>query len=303
MVSALRTVGRLPVTSGVLQYSRCILSCNFNTTSRVNGQAETISTGDVYTPPEWTPKSRRTGVLAFKKGMITAWSDDGKIMPITVLQMENNQVVQAKTVEKEGKPALQIGCRDVFKLKKISMPQIGHFKHAGVQLKRKLVDFRISEDAALPVGTHITAAHFVPGQFVDVCSISKGKGFQGGIKRHNMNRQPATHGNSRSHRKMGGTGGCQDPGRVFPGKRMPGHLGNERVTTLNLRVYRVEPRHNLIYVIGAVPGHKEQYVQVKDAHRKTFIEPPPFPTHIPAIHGEAEKEITADLAVKIMRQA
>ncbi|KNC84210.1 50S ribosomal protein L3 [Sphaeroforma arctica JP610] len=237
--------------------------------------------------------------------MLTVWSEEGKILPITILQLEDNQVCQTKTIEKEGNAALQIGAREVKKIHKVSMPQIGHYKHAGngVTLKKKLLDFRITPDATLPVGTPITAAHFVPGQFVDVCATSKGKGFQGGIKRHGMNRQPATHGNSKSHRKMGGTGGCQDPGRVFPGKRMPGHMGNTRVTKLNLRVYRVEPRHNAIYVIGAVPGHKETYVRITDSRRKEFLQPPPFPTHIPSIHGQAAPETTADLNVPIMKQA
>lgn len=268
------------------------------------GNASANAVVDDGTPsfPEWSPASRRTGVIALKKGMTQAWDVDGSFLPLTVLQVAENQVVQVKTQGKEGYTALQVGACDTDKAHRLTKPERGHLEAAGVGLKRALQEFKVTADAVLPVGCELTSAHFVPGQLVDVSATSKGKGFQGGIKRHNMQRQPKSHGNSLAHRALGGMGGCQDPGRVLPGKRMPGHMGGTKVTKLNLRVWKVEPRLNLIYVVGHVPGAKNAHVRITDAHRKKWLVPPPFPTYIPAVHGDPQPEILADPAAgKLMK--
>eukprot|EP00123_Amoebidium_parasiticum_P009157 comp19287_c0_seq1/m.22118 comp19287_c0_seq1/g.22118 ORF comp19287_c0_seq1/g.22118 comp19287_c0_seq1/m.22118 type:complete len:321 (-) comp19287_c0_seq1:297-1259(-) len=252
---------------------------------------------------QWTPTSKRPGVLAVKKGNMTMWDSNGHQTNVTVLQVLDNQVVQVKTADKEGVTALQIGARDLEKFHTerpagipsyhwVRKPQQGHFKAAGVPLKRKLADFKVTEDALLPIGTEITCAHFLPGQYVDVQGVTKGKGFQGVIKRWGFKQQPKTHGNTKTTRAPGGMGGCQDPGRVFPGKRMSGHMGNQNATVLSLKVMKIEPRFNLIYVAGSIPGRVDRYVRVKDAQRMQFVVPPPFPTYIPGRDPPLEPELS-----------
>eukprot|EP00128_Syssomonas_multiformis_P003837 Colp12_sorted_trinity150504_noHs@27707 len=240
---------------------------------------------------QWSPSSRRTGVIAIKKGMMTLYDNWGRQVPVTVLQLENNQVTQVKTKKSDKYNALQIGCRD--DTKHLNKPMKCHFTSKGVTPKRKVVEFRVTADALLPVGTKITAAHFVPGQHVDVAGITIGKGFQGVMKRHGMKGGPASHGVTRAHRKIGAVSGAQDPGRIFKGKRMAGHMGNVRRTTLSLQVFRINTKHDLIFVKGAVPGCDGAFIEVTDARRKPFTtaNPPPFPTMLDTT--DLPEEITA----------
>lgn len=198
---------------------------------------------------------------------------------MTVLQLDKCEVVQVKTADKHGYTALQMGVGGM-KEKNVTKPLYGHFASAGVAPKRLLMEFRISEDAVIPAGTEISALHFVPGQHVDVCGTSVGKGMQGVMKLHNFKGQRATHGVSKTHRHAGSTGQCQDPGRVFKGKKMAGRMGGKRVTNRNLWVYKIDPDRNLLYVKGTVPGKPGGFVRVTDARDQKFEDgnPPPFPT-------------------------
>jgi large subunit ribosomal protein L3 len=213
--------------------------------------------------------------------MTQMWGDTGDPVPVL-----DNEVVNVRTKEKEGYWGLQVGGVNHPKPKNLLKPVLGQYTRAGVVPKRKLWEFRVTEDAVLPVGMAILASHFVCGQYVDVCAKSTGKGFQGVMKRHGMKGQPASHGQTKTHRKMGATGGAQDPGRIWPGKRMPGRMGGKRVTTPSLQVVRVNQRFGVMYVRGAVPGHKNTFVRVTDARRKPHTAPPPFPTHYPELDNE-----------------
>ncbi|KAJ8078891.1 hypothetical protein AAF712_001173 [Marasmius tenuissimus] len=222
------------------------------------------------TPQQWHPNTVRTGVIARKRGMASLWNDQGVRMPVTVLQLENCQVTaNIVTVRKDQSEyhAVQVAASD--KPAKTTTRQMqGHFRKAGVAFKRIVREFPVTPDAHVPVGTTLSAIHFVPGQFVDVVANSLGKGFAGGMKRWGFKGLRASHGVSVSHRKIGSTGAHQDPGRVWPGKKMPGRLGGERITTQNLAVVRVDTNLNLIYVKGAVPGIDDAHVLIKDAKKK-----------------------------------
>lgn len=195
------------------------------------------------------------------------------------------QVVQVKTEEREGYTALQLGM-GAKREKQLPMALRGHYQAAGVGLKRKLWEFRVTRDAVLEAGTSVGAAYFVAGQWVDVCGTSIGKGFQGVMKRWGHSGQPASHGNSLAHRAPGSTGQNQDPGRVWKGKKMPGRLGGVRRTVQSLRVYKVDADRNLIYVIGHVPGHAGNFVRVTDAIKKPFDAQPSRPLQpLPAAAG------------------
>lgn len=231
--------------------------------------------------PGWSPQSRRTGIIALKLGMSQLWDKNGQRIPVTLLQIVDNQVVMVRRKEKEGYNALQIGAVNHSKIKRIIKPILGQFYKSDVTPKRFLQEFRVTEDAILPVGTHLYASHFVPGQYVDVTSKTIGKGFQGVMKRHGMKGQPASHGVTKTHRKMGATGGGQDPGRIWPGKRMPGRMGGKTTNTLNLKIYRINHQFNVIYVNGCVPGHKNTPVRITDARRRPHKTTPPFPTYFP----------------------
>lgn len=233
------------------------------------------------TPAAMTTTSVRTGVIAVKCGMTAAWDKWGVRIPITVLWIDDVQVVQVKTEAKEGFNALQLGFGQ-RKAKQLTKPELGHFYAAGVPLKRKLAEFRVSEDALLPVGMQIDVRHFVPGQFVDVTGITTGKGFQGAMKRWGFKGMPASHGASLSHRSQGSTGGRQDPGKVFKNKKMPGHMGVEQRTVQNIWVYKIDPARNLMWVKGQVPGHSGNFVFVRDSiFRKPDPSTLPFPTFFP----------------------
>ncbi len=219
----------------------------------------------------------RSGVIAKKLGMTRMFDEFGQHVPVTVLQLDAVQVVAQKTREKDGYNALQLGYGKA-KVKRTSKALRGHFAKAKVEPKRRLVEFRVSDEAMLDVGREIRASHFVPGQYVDVAGRSIGKGFAGGMKRHNFSGLEATHGVSISHRSHGSTGQCQDPGKVFKGKKMAGHMGDARVTTQNLEVVSIDEDRNLILVKGAVPGAKNGYVEVRDALKKALPDEVPFPT-------------------------
>jgi large subunit ribosomal protein L3 len=218
----------------------------------------------------------RSGVIAQKVGMTRVFTDAGEHIPVTVLKLDQCQVVAHRTQDKNGYVALQVGVGKA-KVKNVSKAERGRFAIAQVEPKRKLAEFRVSEDAVIPVGAEILADHFVVGQFVDVTGTSTGKGFAGGMKRWNFSGLRATHGVSVSHRSIGSTGGRQDPGKTFKGKKMPGHLGAERVTTQNLRVVQTDPDRGLILVEGAVPGVAGGYIFVRDAVKRALPKDAPVP--------------------------
>lgn len=209
----------------------------------------------------------RTGVIAKKLGMTRLFKDDGTHVPVTVLHLDEVRVVAARTVENDGYSAVQLGIGKA-KPKNVSKPQKGHYAKAKVEPAMKLVEFRVANDATLELGSVISPAHFSIGQFVDVAGITKGKGFAGGMKRWNFSGLEASHGVSVSHRSLGSTGNRQDPGKTFKNKKMPGHLGQERVTTLNLQVAGLDEARNLVLIRGAVPGSKGSYVLLRDAIKK-----------------------------------
>jgi len=218
----------------------------------------------------------RSGVIAKKVGMTRLFMEDGRQVPVTVLQLEGLQVVAQRTTEKDGYTAVQLGAGEA-KAKRTSKAMRGHFAAANVEPKRKLAEFRVSPENLIAVGEEISAEHYVEGQKVDVAGTSIGKGFAGAMKRHNFGGLRASHGVSISHRSHGSTGQCQDPGKVFKGKKMAGHMGAVRVTTQNLEIVRTDADRGLIMVKGAVPGSKGGWVTIKDAVKKKLPENVPFP--------------------------
>ncbi|MBO6728274.1 MAG: 50S ribosomal protein L3 [Maricaulis sp.] len=218
----------------------------------------------------------RTGVIAKKLGMTRVFSDEGAHVPVTVLHLDNCQVVSHKTADRDGYTALQLGAGEA-KAKRTNKAQRGHFAKANVAPKRKLVEFRVNDDAMIEVGAELTADHFVPGQKVDVAGISIGKGFAGAMKRHNFGGLRASHGVSISHRSHGSTGQCQDPGKVFKGKKMAGHMGAARVTTQNIEVVRVDADRGLVWLKGAVPGSAGGWVELRDAVKGVKADDLPLP--------------------------
>lgn len=216
---------------------------------------------------------------------------------MTVLKVDNCQVVAHKTDDKDGYTALQLGV-GAAKAKRQTKAQRGHFAKAKVEPKKKLVEFRVPADAMVEVGAELAASHFVDGQFVDVTGSSIGKGFAGAMKRHNFGGLRATHGVSISHRSHGSTGQCQDPGKVFKGKKMAGHMGAERVTTLNIEVVGTDDARGLILVKGSVPGSKGGWVLVRDAVKKKMPEGLPFPAQIVSAGDEAPAPVEAPAAAE-----
>ncbi len=231
----------------------------------------------------------RTGLIAQKLGMTRAFRDDGSHVPVTVLRVDNCQVVAVKTAESDGYTALQLGV-GTAKVKNVSKSMRGHFARSRVEPKRKLAEFRVSDDALIDVGAELTADHFVAGQHVDVVGTSIGKGFAGAMKRHNFGGLEASHGVSISHRSHGSTGNSQDPGRVFKGKKMAGHLGDARTTVQNLEIHSTDSDRGLILVAGAVPGAKGGYVLVSDAKKRRAPEGLPFPGAVRAAQDAAAPE-------------
>ncbi len=227
----------------------------------------------------------RSGVIAQKVGMTRLFTEAGEHVPVTVLKLNNCQVIGHRTADKNGYVALQVGSGV---RKTVSMPKAerGQFAVAKVEPKRKLVEFRVTEDSMIPVGAEITADHFVAGQYVDVTGTSVGKGFAGGMKRWNFGGLRATHGVSISHRSIGSTGGRQDPGKTFKNKKMPGHMGVDRITTLNLRVVQTDVERGLLLVEGAVPGSKGGWIMVRDAVKKPLHKDAPKPGKFKVAGGD-----------------
>lgn len=218
----------------------------------------------------------RSGLIAQKVGMTRIYTDAGEQVPVTVLKLDNCQVVAHRTEDKNGYTAVQLGS-GLAKVKNTPKAERGHFAKAEVEPKRRVTEFRVSPDNLIEVGAELTAEHFVVGQFVDVSGTSIGKGFAGVMKRHNFSGGRATHGNSVSHRVHGSTGQRQDPGRVFKNKKMAGHMGDVRVTTQNLKVIRTDLDRGLIMVEGAVPGAKGGWIEVRDAVKRALPENVPVP--------------------------
>jgi large subunit ribosomal protein L3 len=236
----------------------------------------------------------RSGVIAQKLGMSRLFTEDGQHIPVTVLKLDNCQVVAHKTADKDGYTALQVGA-GAIRLKNVNKAERGHFAKANVEPKRKLAEFRVSPENLIEIGAEITAEHFVAGQYVDATGTSIGKGFAGGMKRWNFGGLRATHGVSVSHRSIGSTGQRQDPGKTFKGKKMPGHLGAETVTTQNLEVVKTDADRGLIMVRGSIPGSKGGWVHLRDAVKRKLPDSAPFPGAIrkpsaPAASAPAQAE-------------
>lgn len=240
--------------------------------------------------PKWTLRDKRCGALGIKVGMMPIWDDWGERHPCTVLYLDTNIVLGHKTMEKHGYMAVKLGAGE-RKRKNVNKVVLGQYKHVdGLdETPPYLVrEFRVTDrDWLLPIGSHVNARHFVPGQNVDVAGISKGKGFQGAMKLHGFGGMPASHGTSKSHRALGSTGQCQDAGRVFKGKKMAGRMGTDRVTVQNLRIVKIDRGRNLLYVRGAISGNKGEFVEIRDAIKKPLwgtskvldqMDRPPLPT-------------------------
>jgi large subunit ribosomal protein L3 len=243
----------------------------------------------------------RTGLIAKKLGMSRIFEANGVHVPVTVLSVDNLVVVDVRTRDRDGYSAVQLGT-GAIKAKNVSKPLKGHFAKANIEPKMKLGEFRVSEDCLLSVGNELSVEHFVPGQFVDVCAISVGKGFAGAMKRHNFAGLEASHGVSVSHRAHGSTGQRQDPGKVFKGKKMAGHMGSERVTVQNLKVVAIDTDRGLIMVKGGVPGSENAWVRITDAVKKPFAATLPMPAGLKkidepvAVKAEEAVEAPADNA-------
>lgn len=233
----------------------------------------------------------RTGLIAEKLGLTRVLTPQGEHVPVTLLKVESCQVTDVKTQQKHGYNAVQVGVGAV-KAKNVSKPVRDSFAKKKIEVKRVLKEFRVSEDALLDLGAQISVDHFVPGQYVDVTATSIGKGFAGVMKRHNFGGLRASHGVSITHRSHGSTGQRQDPGRVFKGKKMAGHLGAEQVTTQNLKIFSTDVEKGLILVRGNVPGGEGSYVFIRDAVKKVRPDAAPYPASLlkkSEIKAEAEK--------------
>jgi len=206
----------------------------------------------------------KTAIVGEKVGMTQVWADDNRIVPVTVLRVEPARIVQVKTSDSDGYSALQVtyGRKDA---KKLTKPEAGHFEKAGVDAGRRLVELRLDSVDGFEVGQEIAVDVLEKGQKVDVTAVSRGKGFAGGMKRHNFGGQGASHSNHKHHRAPGSIGSCSFPGRVFKGLRMAGHMGHEQVTTLNLEVVEADAERGLLLVKGSVPGPNGGVVIVRNA--------------------------------------
>ena len=238
----------------------------------------------------------RSGIIAKKVGMTRLFMEDGKQIPVTVLQLDNLQVVAQRTPEQHGYSAVQLGTGTI-KAKRVSKAMRGHFAAANVEPKRKVAEFRVAPENLINVGEEITADHYFEGQYVDVSGTSIGKGFAGAMKRHNFGGLRASHGVSISHRSHGSTGQCQDPGKVFKGKKMAGHMGAVKVTTQNLQVVKTDAERGIIMIKGAVPGSKGGWVTVKDAMKKPTPENVILPAALRSA-GEEAKRLAEEAAAQ-----
>ncbi|WP_333606081.1 50S ribosomal protein L3 [Novosphingobium sp.] len=234
----------------------------------------------------------RTGVIAKKVGMTRLFQEDGRHVPVTVLALEDCQVVSVRTEERDGYVAVQLGAGEA-KQKNVAKPQREHFAKAEVPLKAQVVEFRVADDAVLEVGSTIAASHFVPGQLVDVAGHTQGKGFQGAMRRWGFGGMRATHGVSISHRAHGSTGNRQDPGKVFKNKKMAGHMGDRQRTQQNLEIVRVDDERGLIFVKGSVPGAKNAWLTVSDAVKVARHAEAPYPAGLKAA-ANTNEPVVAD---------
>jgi len=234
----------------------------------------------------------RTGMIARKMGMTRLFGVDGSHVPVTVLKVDDCEVLAVRSEAKDGYVAVQLGAGKA-KAKNVTQPMRGHFAKAKVEPKAKVGEFRVDEDAVLDVGARVHVGHFVAGQFVDVAGVSIGKGFAGSMKRHNFSGLRASHGVSLSHRAHGSTGHSQDPGKVFKGKKMAGHMGHRNVTVQNLEVFGVDPDQGLIMIKGGVPGPKGGWVRVTDSIKKALPKDAPYPAAVVKA-GEAMEAIVAE---------
>ncbi len=240
-------------------------------------------------------KMKRSGLITTKIGMTRLFDDNGVAHGVTVLSVGDCTVIGNRTIEKNGYVANVLGIREA-KAKHTPKPQMVAATKAGVKPYRKVVEFRVEENAIIPVGTALSASHFVDGQFIDVQATSKGKGFQGAMKRHNFAGLEASHGVLKAHRSLGGTGQREWPGRVFKGKKMAGQMGNETVTVQNLKVFGTDETENLIFVEGAVPGANGTFVLVTDAIKKEQKDLP-MPTLMNVV-AETVADVTEEVAVE-----
>lgn len=227
---------------------------------------------------------KRSGIITTKIGMTRLYDDAGVAHAVTVLSVGDCAVIGNRTQEKNGYVANILGVCEA-KAKHIAKPQAVAAEKAGIKPYRKVVEFRVSDDCVIPAGTQLVASHFVVGQFVDVQATSKGKGFQGAMKRHNFGGKEASHGVLKAHRSLGGTGMREWPGRVLKGKKMSGQMGNEIVTVQNLKVFGTDDVENLIFVEGAVPGANGTFVLVTDAVKKEHKDLP-----VPTVVAKAEEK-------------
>lgn len=241
----------------------------------------------------------RTGLIARKEGMTRVFDEDGQHIGVTVLKIDECQVVAVRNQEKDGYVAVQLGAGKA-KVKRTSQAQRGHFAKAKVEPKKKLAEFRVSDKNILEVGAELGANHFIKGQYVDVTGTSIGKGFAGVMKRHNFAGLRASHGVSVSHRSHGSTGQRQDPGKVFKGKKMAGHMGDVTVTTQNLEVVGIDLEDNLILIKGAVPGSKNGWVLISDAVKKPVPKDVPLPA---GLKKDAKPEEAAPAPAAAEQQA
>ena len=231
----------------------------------------------------------RTGLIGKKVGMTRVYNENGSHVPVTVIDVSGVQVTAQRTKEKDGYTAVQLGAGEA-KVKRTSAAMRGHFRKAKVEPKQRVMEFRVSEDAMVDVGASLSPNHFNKGQYVDVQGTSKGKGFAGSMKRHNFGGMRATHGVSISHRAHGSTGQCQDPGKVFKGKKMAGHMGDKKVTIQNLMVVGAVEEDGLLLVSGAVPGSKSGWVVITDAEKKPLPNDLPMPAGLMGANEPAEEE-------------
>jgi len=245
----------------------------------------------------------RTGLVAQKLGMTRVFAESGEHISVTVLKVDGVQVVAQRTNERDGYSAVQLGI-GAAKPRNVNKAMRGHFAKAKVEPRKKLVEFRVNPENLIDVGAEISAEHFIPGQFVDVTGTSIGKGFAGAMKRHNFGGLEASHGVSVSHRSHGSTGQCQDPGKVFKGKKMAGHMGDQRTTIQNLKIVSTDAERGLVLVSGGVPGSDNSYVLIKDAVKKALPEGLPTPAALktssaaaaPSDKAPAEEEVPVDSA-------
>ncbi|MDB2700304.1 50S ribosomal protein L3 [Alphaproteobacteria bacterium] len=235
----------------------------------------------------------RCGVIVRKLGMSRVFNDKGEHIPVTVLRLEDAEVLSTKTVEKDGYTAIQLGFHNK-KLKHTNKPMRGVFAKSKSEPKERVAEFRVSKEALLKVGDKLSVNHYLTGQKVDVVGVSQGKGFAGSMKRHNFGGMQASHGVSISHRAHGSTGNSQDPGRTWKGKKMAGQYGNVRITTQNLTVVKLIENENLILVQGSVPGSKNGVVMLKDAIKSKVPDAAPFPAGLSSLN---EKDTPKDVDI------